>query len=65
MLAYNELKDVYKMQHHSPSLFSYMLNNKVYDNTNDEVLFHQLSKEELIERYKELTKKHLEILENL
>lgn len=65
MLAYNELKDVYKIQHHSPSLFSYMLNNKVYDDYKPDRLFNQLDKYELIEMYKELTKKHLEILENL
>lgn len=61
-LKYEELKEVYKMQQHSPSLFSYMLHNNEF---NPNHLFHMYSKKELIEAYKKLTAKHLEILENL
>lgn len=61
-INYNDLKDVYKIESKSKSLFSYLLNNSFY---NPYRLFHQLTKEELIENYKELTKKHLELLENL
>lgn len=61
-LKYEDLKDVYKVKAKSPSLFSYLLNNNEF---NPHRLFHQLSKEELIEKYKELTKKHLELLEGL
>ncbi len=61
-LKYEDLKDVYKVEAKSPSLFSYLLNNNEF---NPHRLFHQLSKEELIEKYKELTKKHLELLEGL
>lgn len=61
-LKYEDLKDAYKVEAKSPSLFSYLLNNNEF---NPLMLFHQLSKEELIEKYKELTKKHLELLEGL
>ncbi len=61
-IKYENLKDAYKVEAKSPSLFSYLLNNNEF---NPHRLFHQLSKEELIEKYKELTKKHLELLEGL
>ena len=61
-LKYEDLKDAYKVEAKSPSLFIYLLNNNEF---NLQRLFHQLSKEELIEKYKELTKKHLELLEGL
>lgn len=59
---YEDLKDAYKIEYKSKSLFSYMLNNNEF---NPRRLFHQLSKQELIESYKELSKKHLELLESL
>lgn len=61
-IKYEDLKDVYKVESKSKSLFSYLLNNNEY---NPRRLFHQLSKKELIENYKELSKKHLELLESL
>lgn len=61
-IKYEDLKDAYKVEAKSPSLFGYLLINNEF---NPHRLFHQLSKEELIEQYKELTKKHLELLENL
>ncbi len=59
---YEDLKDAYKVEVKSKSLFSYLLQNNEF---NSYRLFHQLSKEELISKYKELTKKHLELLEGL
>lgn len=59
---YKNLKDAYKVESKSKSLFSYLLNNNEF---NKNKLFHQLSKDELIEKYKELYKKHLELLENI
>lgn len=59
---YEDLKDAYKVQAKSPSLFSYLLNNNEF---NAHRLFHQLTKEELIENYKKLIQKDLELLENL
>ena len=61
-LKYEELKDVYKVKEHSPTLFSYLLHNNKF---NPHRLFHELSKEELIEEYKKLTEEHLEILKRL
>jgi len=61
-LKYEELKDIYKVERKSKNLFDYLLNDNVF---NSNKLFHQLTKEELIENYKTLTKKHLELLENL
>lgn len=61
-IEYNELKDIFKLEAKSSSLFIYILKNHEFVTHK---LFHQLSKEELIEEYKELTKKHLELLENL
>ncbi len=59
---YEDLKDAYKVKDKSPSLFSYLLNNNEF---NTHRLFHELSKEELIKKYKELSKKHLDLLNNL
>lgn len=53
-IKYENLKDVYKVEAKSPSLFTYLLRNNEF---NTQRLFHQLSKEELIEEYKKLTKK--------
>lgn len=61
-LKYEDLKDVYKVERRSKSLFGYLLANEDY---NPNRLFHKLSKQEIIEKYKELTKKHLELLEAL
>ncbi len=61
-IKYENLKDVYKIESKSTSLFRYLLLNNDF---NPHRLFHELDKEELIEKYKELTKKHLELLENL
>lgn len=58
-IKYENLKDAYKIEAKSPSLFNYLLTNNEF---NHHRLFHQLSKEELILKYKELTKKHLELL---
>ena len=62
LIKYENLKDAYKVEAKSPSLFSYLLSN---NELNTHRLFHQLTKEELIEKYNELTKKHLELLEGL
>lgn len=59
---YEDLRDVYKVKYHSNSLFSYLLNNNAF---NPHKLFCDLTKEELIEDYKELYKKHLELLKSL
>jgi len=61
-IKYKELKDVYKVEYESKSLFNYLLENNEF---NHQKLFHELNKEELIEQYKKLTKEHLELLENL
>ncbi len=62
MTEYKNLKDAYKVKSKNNSLFDYLLSNSEY---NQGRLFHQLSKEELIEKYIELTKKHLELLKEL
>lgn len=59
---YEDLKDAYKVEYKSNSLFSYMLANNEF---NPHRLFHELSKEELIAKYKELSEKHLQMLESL
>ena len=61
-IKYEDLKDAYKIRRKSYSLFSYLLCNNQFDPRKP---FHQLSKDELIEQYKELSKEHLELLENL
>ncbi len=61
-IQYDNLKDVYKVQAKSDSLFKYLLNNNEF---NKYKLFHQLTKYEIISNYKELTKKHLELLESI
>jgi hypothetical protein len=59
---YDSLKDVYKVEEKSLSLYHYLLVNNEF---NRNKLFHQLTKEELITEYKELVKKHLKLLEEL
>lgn len=61
-IEYKNLKDSFKVEFRSPSLFSYLLRNNIF---NPSKLFHQMSKEDLIGCYKELYKKHLKLLEEL
>jgi len=59
---YNQLKDAYKVKSRNSSLFDYMVRNNIFYPHN---LFHEHSKEQLIEDYKRITEEHLKILENL
>lgn len=59
---YNNLKDVYKVKEQSGSLYAYLLANNEFDVSK---LFKNLTKEELIAKYKRLSEKHLKLLENL
>ncbi len=59
---YDSLKDVYKIEEKSLSLYHYLLANNEF---NRNKLFHRLTKKELIIEYKELVKKHLKLLEEL
>lgn len=61
-LEYDKLKAVYKVKSKSETLFDYLLENNDFDKNR---IFHQLSKEQLIDDYIALTKKHLELLQNL
>ena len=61
-MEYENLKDVYKVKEKSESLFSYLLHNNAF---NPHKLFHTLTKDEIIKKYKELTKEHLELLNSI
>lgn len=62
-IKYKDLRPVYQVQRKSSTLFNYLLGNSVL-NPNKK-LFYQMSKEDIIKAYKELTKEHLLLLENL